>query len=158
MLIDCGQVSLNAMITKNASCSQNVLPRSFVWANLIQSRDGQVIQGRSSLRRKIPLLQGRAVWRWNLTPPKSPERAGFFRQLALLRSDQAKYVISVKKKNVLVCNRSTKPFSAFKHTWKFWSMWLAYQYFVGTLSCFAYNCKQGIIGIDKCVKGPLPMD
>ena len=35
-------------------------------------------------------------------------------------------------------------------------MWMAFQYFVGLfISCLTCNCEQGIIGVDKCVKGLL---
>ena len=45
------------------------------------------------------------------------------------------------------------PFSAFKHTVKYFSIWMAYQCFMCSLLRLAHSCKQGIIGIDKCVKG-----
>ena len=58
-----------------------------------------------------------------------------------------------------LCNvdeASLSPFSAFKHTLKYFGMWMAYQCFVCSLLRLACNCKQGIIGIDKFVKGPFP--
>ena len=51
---------------------------------------------------------------------------------------------------------SLSPFSAFKHTLKYFGMWMANQCFVCSLSRLARNCNQDIIGIDKCVNGPFP--